>query len=217
MRLIFIAPPGAGKGTQSEKICKHYDIVQLSTGNILRLHKKQGTEFGLEAKEYMDRGELVPDELIIRILKNELHNPEYENGFILDGFPRTKPQALALDEIFNEMNIQLDVTIILEVPKNELITRLAARRTCRNCGTTYHLIFNPPKQVNICDVCGGNLFQRADDRKETIINRLGIYEELTKPLVDYYDEKGLAKFVYGVGKVDDVFERIKNVLESIQS
>lgn len=215
MRLIFIAPPGAGKGTQSEKICKHYGIVQLSTGNILRIHKKQGTELGLEAKDYMDRGELVPDEIIIRMLKSELHESAYENGFILDGFPRTKPQALALDEILKEMNLSLNVTIILEVPKNELITRLAARRTCRNCGATFHLIFNPPREVNTCDLCGGNLFQRADDRKETILNRLNIYEDLTKPLIEHYNAQNLTRYVQGVGKVDDVFARIQAILDEV--
>ena len=214
MRLIFIAPPGAGKGTQSEKICKHYGINQLSTGNILRLHKKQGTDLGLEAKMYMDRGELVPDDLIIRMIQDELHNPDYEAGFILDGFPRTKPQALALDEILSEMHLKLNATIILEVPKNELITRLAARRTCRNCGATFHLIFSPPKEVNTCDICGGNLFQRVDDRKETILNRLQIFDDLTKPLIEYYDKQNLTKYVPGVGKVDDVFARIKKVLEN---
>lgn len=213
MRLIFIAPPGAGKGTQSEKICKHYGIVQLSTGNILRYHKKQGTKLGRDAMVYMDRGELVPDELIIRMIKDELHKSEYDNGFILDGFPRTKPQALALDEILREMGLRLNVTIILEVPKNELITRLAARRTCRNCGATFHLIFNPPREVNTCDICGGNLFQRADDRKETILNRLNVYEDLTKPLIEHYSEQGLTRYVQGVGKVDEVFDRIKEILE----
>lgn len=212
MRFIFIAPPGSGKGTQSKHLTERFGISQISTGDILRDHKKRNTELGRQARNYMDKGELVPDKLIIDMIENELSLPKYEQGFILDGFPRTLEQAKALDRILEKMNLELEHVIILDVPINELINRLTARRVCRNCGATYHLIFSPPKREGICDLCGGEIYQRQDDNKETILKRLKIYESQTKPLLEYYSEQGLVKHVNGLGEVLEVFERLKDVL-----
>ena len=212
MKLVFLGPPGAGKGTQSEFICRDYGIVQLSTGDILRENRKMGTELGKKAQSYMDAGNLVPDDIIIDMIKEELKKPELKNGYILDGFPRTVPQAEALDQLLASLNDKLDLTLVLEVPNEELIKRLSARRTCRQCGKTYHLIYSPPKQEGICDVCGGELYQRDDDKEEAILNRLQVYENQTKPLIDYYEKKGIAKRINGVGTIDEIYQRIKSVL-----
>lgn len=213
MRLIFLGPPGAGKGTQAEFICRDFNIKQLSTGDLLRFHRKEGTELGKKAQEFMDKGELVPDSLIIDMIKQELAKPEYQNGYLLDGFPRTIKQAEALDKLLDELGQKLNAVLVLEVPTEELITRLTARRTCRVCGKTYHLIFNPPKQEGICDVCGGELYQRPDDNEETVRNRLTVYENQTKPLIDYYDKKGLAFHIDGKGKIEEIYTIIKNILQ----
>jgi adenylate kinase len=216
MRLIFLGPPGSGKGTQSEFICKDFHIVQLSTGDLLRYHRKNGTELGKKAQEFMDKGELVPDDLIIEIIRNELKKEEYSNGFLLDGFPRTITQAEALDKLLAELNLHLDAVLVLNVPTEELITRLTARRTCPICGKTYHLIYNPPKVDGKCDLDGGELYQRSDDNEETVRNRLEVYEKQTKPLIDYYQSKGLAYFIDGIGKIEDIYSRIKAILDSIK-
>jgi adenylate kinase len=217
MHLIFLAPPGAGKGTQGELIIKEYGLKHISTGNILREHKKKHSKLGRRARSYMDAGELVPDEIIVEMLKDEIDKPEYESGFLLDGFPRTFPQALELDQIFNERGKKLDAAIIIEVPKNELISRLSARRTCRNCGRSFHLIFNPPEIEDKCDTCGGILFQRADDTKDTILNRLKVFERTTKRLIQYYEDRGIAKYIDGLGEVEEIFERIKESLEAVRA
>jgi len=214
MHLIFLAPPGAGKGTQSAMIFEHYGVRQLSTGDILRYHNKMRTPMGIKAMQFMDKGELVPDEIIIEMIKAEFIKDEYKNGVIFDGFPRTVPQAIALDKFFEEINSQLSLALILEVPKEELMGRLVARRVCRKCGKSYHLIFTPPKEVNTCDPpCGGELFQRPDDSKETILNRLKIYHDQTEPLVEYYKSKGIAASILGLGSVYKVFERIADALK----
>lgn len=213
MQLIFLGPPGAGKGTQAEKICKDYGIVQLSTGDILRANRKMGTELGKKAQQYMDAGELVPDSIIIDMIKQELAKPELKNGYILDGFPRTVPQAEALDKLLADMNQKLDTVLVLLVPNEELIKRLTARRTCRVCGKTYHLIYNPPKQDNICDLDGGELYQRDDDKEEPIRNRLVVYDNQTKPLIEYYSNKNIAEIIDGVGSIDEIYNRIKQVLD----
>jgi len=214
--LIFLGPPGSGKGTQSEFICKDFRIVQLSTGDLLRYHRKNGTELGKKAQEFMDKGELVPDDLIIEIIRNELKKKEYSNGFLLDGFPRTITQAEALDKLLAELNLHLDAVLVLNVPTEELITRLTARRTCPICGKTYHLIYNPPKVDGKCDLDGGELYQRSDDNEETVRNRLEVYEKQTKPLIDYYQSKGLAYFIDGIGKIEDIYSRLKAILDSIK-
>ena len=212
MKLVFLGPPGAGKGTQSERICNDYGIVQLSTGDILRANIKMGTELGKKAQTYMDGGNLVPDDTIIEMIKEELKKPELKNCYILDGFPRTVPQAEALDKLLDTMNEKLDMTLILNVPNEELIKRLSARRTCRKCGKTFHLIYNPPKVENVCDACGGELYQRDDDKEEAVLNRLKVYENQTKPLIDYYKKQGITKMVDGVGTIDEIYQRIKTIL-----
>ncbi len=214
MRLIFLGPPGAGKGTQAEFICRDFNIKQLSTGDLLRYHRKEGTELGKKAQEFMDKGELVPDSLIIDMIRSELTKPEFQNGYLLDGFPRTIAQAEAFDKLINELGQTLNAVLVLEVPTEELVTRLTARRTCRVCGKTYHLIYNPPKQEGICDVCGGDLYQRSDDNEETVRNRLAVYEKQTKPLIEYYEIKGLAYHIDGKGKIEEIYTRIKEILQN---
>jgi len=187
-----------------------------STGDLLRYHRKNGTELGKKAQEFMDKGELVPDDLIMEIIRNELKKKEYSNGFLLDGFPRTITQAEALDKLLAELNLHLDAVLVLNVPTEELITRLTARRTCPICGKTYHLIYNPPKVDGKCDLDGGELYQRSDDNEETVRNRLEVYEKQTKPLIDYYQSKGLAYFIDGIGKIEDIYSRLKAILDSIK-
>lgn len=214
MRLIFLGPPGAGKGTQSEKICREYGIVQLSTGDILRYNRKKGTPLGLLAQSYMNQGELVPDSIIIEMIKEELKDFKYQNGFILDGVPRTIPQAEALCDILPKMLQRLDVVLVLEVPTEELVHRLSARRTCKSCGKTYHLIFSPPDREDFCnEPCGGHLFQRDDDKEETIMNRLRVFENQTKPLVEFYTKRNLTYKINGLQPMDKVFSDIKQILD----
>ncbi len=212
MRLIFLGPPGAGKGTQAEFICRDYGIRQLSTGDILRAHRKNGTPLGLKAQQFMDCGELVPDAIIIDMIREELQKPELKNGYLLDGFPRTIAQAEALDKLLEEMHQQLDAVLILDVPIEELVTRLTARRTCKVCGKTYHLIYNPPKVDGVCDLDGGELYQRSDDNEATVRNRLSVYENQTKPLIEYYRKKNIGKNINGLGKIDEIYQRIKEAL-----
>jgi adenylate kinase len=212
MRIIFLGPPGAGKGTQSERICKDYNIVQLSTGDILRANRKMGTDLGKKAQSYMDSGALVPDELIIEMIRVELKNPKLANGYILDGFPRTVPQAEALEKLLADLGQKLDTVLVLEVPNEELLKRLTARRVCRVCGKSYHLIYNPPKVEGICDDDGGELYQRDDDKEEPILNRLKVYEAQTKPLIDYYSKKNLVDKIDGVGEIDSIYKQIQTVL-----
>lgn len=213
MRLIFLGPPGAGKGTQAEFICRDFNIKQLSTGDILRANRKQGTELGKKAQSYMDAGELVPDGIIIDMIKEELKKPELANGYLLDGFPRTVPQAEALDNLLADMGQKLNTVLVLEVPNEELVRRLSARRTCRTCGKTYHLIYNPPKEDGVCDLDGGELYQRDDDKEGPIMNRLKVYENQTLPLIDYYSKKNMASKIDGLGKIDEIYGSIESVLK----
>jgi len=214
MKLIFLGPPGAGKGTQSERMCADYGVVQLSTGDILRANRKAGTELGQKAQKFMDAGELVPDQIIIDMIKEELKKPELSKGYILDGFPRTVPQAEALDKLLNDMGEKLDTVLVLEVPNEELVKRLTARRVCRVCGKSYHLIFKPPLKDGFCDQpCGGELYQRDDDKEGPIMNRLKVYEDQTFPLIEYYSGKNLANKIHGLGEIGDIYSRIKSVLD----
>ena len=214
MRMIFLGPPGAGKGTQSERICKDYNVVQLSTGDILRANRKEGTDLGKAAQKFMDAGELVPDQIIIDMIKEELKKPELSNGYILDGFPRTVPQAEALGNLLEDMGQKLDTVLILEVPNDELVKRLTARRICRTCGKSYHLIFKPPVKDNVCDdPCGGELYQRDDDKEGPIMNRLNVYENQTFPLIDFYDQKNMSDKINGLGDISDIYSQIKHVLD----
>ncbi len=213
MNLIFLGPPGSGKGTQAKMLVDKYGIPQISTGDILREAVKEGTPLGKEAKKYMDEGKLVPDEVVVGIVRERLKEPDCTKGFILDGFPRTIPQAEALDKTLQKMGKGIDHVLSLEVDKEELVRRLSGRRTCKKCGAMYHIIFDPPKKDGICDRCGGELYQRDDDKEETIRERLRVYEEQTAPLIEYYRKKGLLRPIDGVGKIEEIFARITEAIE----
>ncbi len=214
MRLILLGPPGAGKGTQAKRLIERYGIPQISTGDILRAAVREGTELGRKAKQYMDAGQLVPDEVVIGIIRERLKEADCAKGFILDGFPRTVPQAEALKSVLAELGQALDHVVSIEVPDEDLVERLTGRRTCRSCGAMYHIKFSPPKQEGICDRCGGELYQRDDDREETIRARLKVYHEQTAPLVEFYEREGLLRRIDGVGSVDEIYRRILGVLEA---
>jgi len=213
MNVVLFGPPGAGKGTQAKKLAEHYQIPHISTGDILRANLREGTELGLAAKEYMDRGELVPDEVLIGIIKNRLDEPDCGVGFLLDGYPRTIPQADALSGILGQIGKPLEVVLNIDVPDGELVTRLGGRRMCR-CGASYHVTFNPPKEEGICDVCGTVLYQRDDDKDEAIRQRLETYKEQTQPLIDYYAKMGILVTVDGTGDIDMIFADICAVLDT---
>jgi adenylate kinase len=208
MNVILLGPPGSGKGTQAQKIAEQYHIPQISTGDILRGAVKERTPLGVEAQGYMDQGKLVPDEVVVGIVRERLMAADCKGGFILDGFPRTLPQAEALDVTLGEMKRGIDHVISIEVDNEELLRRLTGRRTCRTCGAMFHLMFNPPKKDGICDQCGGDLYQRDDDQEATIRARLQVYEEQTAPLIAYYREKGLLRPIEGVGAIEEIFQRI---------
>lgn len=214
MRLILLGPPGAGKGTQASAIVKKYNIPHISTGDIFRENIKNGTELGIKAKEYMDKGLLVPDELVISIVKARLQEDDCKNGFLLDGFPRTLNQGEALDDVLSQMELKLDKVINLNVEKEILIERAIGRRICKECGALYHIKFNPPKEEGVCDNCGGKLLQRDDDTVETVEKRIEVYHKQTKPLIDYYNEKGLILDVDGSKDKDLLFEEIVEALRS---
>ncbi len=213
MRIIMLGAPGAGKGTQASRISERYGIPQISTGDILRSAVREGTELGKKAKEYMDRGELVPDEIVIGIVRERIVQDDRKKGFILDGFPRTVVQAEALDRMLEELGLSIDYVINIDVPEEEIVKRLTGRRTCRNCQAMYHVIFNPPKKDNVCDKCGGELYQRDDDKEETIRARLEVYKRQTAPLIDYYSRKGKLVNIDGTKGIDEIFEEIVKVLE----
>lgn len=213
MRLVLLGPPGAGKGTQAAGIIKNYSIPHISTGDIFRKNIKENTELGLEAKKYMDQGLLVPDELVVRIVKDRLLEEDCKEGFLLDGFPRTCAQADALDAELKEMGIALDSVVNIVVPAEALIQRAVGRRICKTCGATYHIEFNKPEVEGVCDVDGGELFQRDDDNEETVSKRIEVYNEQTQPLIDYYTDKGIIFNVDGLKPIDEVLGEIINELE----
>ncbi len=218
IRLIILGAPGSGKGSQCKWIKEDYNVPHISTGDILRKNISEETELGIKAKGFIDRGELVPDDLVIDLLKNRLEEADCEeNGFLLDGFPRTIAQAEALDEYLNEKGISIDKVINLYVPDEEIMVRTTNRRTCENseCKEIYHLIYNPPKEEGICDKCGSKLFIREDDNEETVSNRLRVYHEQTEPLVKYYTEKGVLSTVEGQEKFEDTVVLVKEVLNKI--
>ena len=212
MKIVFMGPPGAGKGTQAEKIVENYQIPHISTGDMFRKAIKDQTELGMEAKRYMDQGALVPDHVTIGIVKDRLSESACKSGFLLDGFPRTVDQAKALDEILTSLDSKIDYVINIDVDLDILKERLTGRRICRSCGATYHMIFNPPKNADVCDKCGGELYQRKDDNEETVGNRLNVYVSQTKPLLDYYSLAGNLVNINGQQSIDLVFEEIREVL-----
>jgi len=212
MNVILLGPPGAGKGTQAKMLVDKYGIPQISTGDILRANLKAQTPLGLEAKKYMDAGELVPDEVVIGIAGNRLLEDDCKAGYMLDGFPRTVAQAEALDAMLAERDSGIDHVISIEVPNDDLMARLTGRRTCRQCGSGFHLVFDPPKVDGVCDKCSGELFQRDDDNEATVGARLEVYASQTQPLIDYYQAKGLLRPVAGQGKIDEVFNRVVEAL-----
>ncbi|MGQ9475582.1 MAG: adenylate kinase [Actinomycetota bacterium] len=211
--LVLLGPPGAGKGTQAERISEIYGIPHVSTGDILRDNLKRRTELGLKAKEYMDRGELVPDEVVIGIVRDRLAEPDCAEGFVLDGFPRTVAQADALKEMLAGMGKTLQHVLNIQVPDETVVERLTARRTCRACGAVYHLKFDPPREEGKCDACGGELYVRDDDREETVRARLEEYRAKTQPLIDYYRAEGLLREIDGGASMDEVLASIRKVLE----
>lgn len=208
-----MGPPGAGKGTQAEDLVNKYQIPHISTGDMFRAAIKSGTALGLKAKEYMDAGQLVPDEVTIGIVAERLAESDCAKGFLLDGFPRTVPQADALAQILKDLNMELDGVVNIEVPEDKLIERLTGRRICRKCGATYHMVFNPPAAETTCDKCGGELYQRSDDTLETAKNRLQVYNDQTQPLIEYYREKGYLKEINGDQDIAKVLQDIVRVLE----
>ncbi len=212
MRLILLGPPGAGKGTQAKLLADKLGIPQVSTGDMLRAAVKAGTPLGREAKQYMDRGALVPDGVIIGLVRERLQHQDCARGYILDGFPRTVAQAEALGKTLTELKASLDHVVSLEVPTEDLVLRIAGRRTCRNCGAMYHVRFSPSKTDGRCDACGGETYQREDDREETVRRRLQVYIDQTAPLIHFYSARGLLRQVAGTGEIADIFQRIMRTL-----
>lgn len=216
LRVVLLGPPGAGKGTQAKFLQEQYGGCQVSTGDILRKAVAEQTPLGKEASGYINRGALVPDDLIVDLVAERLKEKDCAQGFILDGFPRTIPQAQSLDEILKKMGIALNGVLSVQVPQKVIVERLAGRRTCRGCGALYHLAFDPPKTEAICDRCGSELVQRDDDREETIVARLKVYDTQTAPLANYYRERNLLRNVDGVGTVDDIRTRIIQALGDVK-
>lgn len=212
MNIILLGPPGAGKGTQAKMLVEEYQIPQISTGDILRAAVKEGTPLGKEAKVRMDRGELVPDSVVIGIVEERIQQPDCAKGYMLDGFPRTVPQAEALDGMLKDLSSQIGHVVSIEVANEELVERLTGRRTCRDCGEGFHVMFNPPEKEGVCDKCGGELYQRDDDNVETVTSRLEVYESQTLPLIDYYTAQGKIRAVDGVGDIKEIFGRVTQVL-----
>lgn len=212
MKIVMLGAPGAGKGTQAKMIAEKYSIPHVSTGDIFRANIKNGTELGKEAKQYMDQGKLVPDELTVKILLDRVAQDDCKNGYVLDGFPRTIPQANVLDEALTKLGDKIDYAVNVDVPDENIINRMGGRRACVACGATYHVVYNAPKTEGICDVCGKELIIRDDDQPETVKNRLNVYHEQTQPLIDFYEEKGVLKSVDGTVDMKDVFAAIVEIL-----
>lgn len=212
MKIIMLGAPGAGKGTQAKMIADKYGVPHISTGDIFRANIKNGTELGMEAKKYMDQGLLVPDELTVRILLDRVAQDDCKNGYVLDGFPRTIPQAEVLDSELTKLGDHIDYAINVDVPDENIVKRMSGRRACLTCGATYHIEHVPPKKEGICDVCGSELVLRDDDNPETVKNRLNVYHEQTQPLIDFYTEKGVLKTVDGTVPMEEVFAAITAIL-----
>lgn len=212
MKIVMLGAPGAGKGTQAKRIAAKFSIPHISTGDIFRANIKNNTPLGAKAKSYMDKGELVPDELVIELIMDRFAQDDCVNGYVLDGFPRTIPQAEELDKALKSVNDNLDYAIDVEVPDDNIINRMSGRRACVNCGATYHIVHNPPKVENECDTCNGELILRDDDKPETVKNRLDVYHTQTEPLLKYYTEKGILYTVDGTHDMDTVFDSICKIV-----
>ena len=212
MKIIMLGAPGAGKGTQAKQIAGKYNIPHISTGDIFRTNIKNGTDLGKKAKEYMDQGLLVPDELTCDLVMDRISHDDCKNGFVLDGFPRTIPQAEALDEALKKIGQSMDFAINVDVPDSHIVNRMSGRRACLGCGATYHVVAIPPKKEGICDICGAELVLRDDDKPETVQKRLDVYHEQTQPLIEYYDKQGILKTVDGTMQMEDVFAAIAKIL-----
>ena len=212
MKIIMLGAPGAGKGTQAKMIASNYGVPHISTGDIFRANIKNGTELGREAKSYMDKGLLVPDELTVKLLLDRVAQDDCGSGYVLDGFPRTIPQAQVLDEALAKLGESVDYAVNVDVPDENIINRMSGRRACLNCGATYHIVSIPPKKEGICDVCGSELVLRDDDKPETVKNRLKVYHDQTQPLIDFYEAKGVLRTVDGTLPMEEVFEAIAGIL-----
>ncbi|MER3446224.1 MAG: adenylate kinase [Candidatus Dadabacteria bacterium] len=215
MNLIIFGPPGAGKGTQAAQISAKYGIPHISTGDILRASVKEGTEIGRLAESYMDKGELVPDDIMIEIIRDRIARPDSKGGFLLDGFPRTIPQAEALDRMLSKEHLKIDSVISIEVDDEEIVKRISGRRVCEKCGAMYHIIYDPPTNMGYCNKCGGALYTRDDDSEDVVRTRLKVYRGQTEPLKEYYKRSAILKRVDGVGTIEDVFERIEKILRTV--
>ncbi len=216
MKIVLLGPPGAGKGTQAKSISNRYSIPHISTGDIFRKNISEGTPLGIEAKGYIDKGQLVPDEVTINMVKDRLTWEDCKNGYLLDGFPRTVAQAEALEGFLAERNEKLDTALSIEVPSSFILERMTGRRVCPSCGASYHVKFNPPTKAGVCDVCGSDIVQRKDDTEETVSERLEVYERQTQPLIDFYNNKNLLSTVDGTKAINEVFESICSILGSVK-
>jgi len=212
MLIILLGPPGAGKGTQAEMIVQNHNLVYISTGDILRKAVREETELGRKAREYMDQGQLVPDNLVVEIVRDRLGEPDCANGALLDGFPRTVDQAVFLEQVLPDINLQIDRVLLIDVDEEELIERLTGRRVCSDCGANYHLKYKAPKVRNVCDQCGGDLYQRDDDSLSTVKERLEVYKKQTEPLVEFYNKRELLSPIDGNQDIDGVYDQIKTIL-----
>ncbi len=215
MIIVLFGPPGSGKGTQAKLLAEKYGVPHISTGDILRENLNNETKLGLKAKTYMDKGELVPDDVLIGLIKDRLSQPDCASGFLLDGYPRTLPQAETLSKILSELGKNLDVVLNIDVPAEKLLKRLAGRRMCV-CGASYHILFNKPKQESICDLCGSKLYQRDDDKEEAIMNRLDVYQNQTRPLIDHYTQAGVMLTINGAADIEVVFNGICRMLDELR-
>ena len=216
-RVVLLGPPGAGKGTQAKLLEQEFGAVQISTGDILRKAVADQTPLGKQAEDFIKRGALVPDDVIINLIAERLHQKDCAKGFVLDGFPRTIPQAQSLDVILKRLALSLNCVLSVQVPREVIIERLAGRRTCKKCGALSHVVFEPPKKAGVCDRCGGELFQRDDDRESTVANRLTVYEAQTAPLVDYYRRQGALREIDGVGSIPEIRSRVRTALGGLVS